>query len=97
MPGKLPSKSTPKESDVQTVVEETTSEVTIKLIKVQSLVEAHLIYNGRETGQRYEWSKAGVIVEVNELDVPELLAKRLGGQTCCGSKGGNVIFEAVGE
>lgn len=76
-------------------VVETASEVTIKLIKIQSLIESHIIYSGQVTGQRYEWSKAGAIVEVNELDVPELLAKRLGGSTCCGNKGGNVIFELV--
>lgn len=79
------------------MVEETVPTITIKLIKVQSLIDAHLFYTGQNSGKSYEWTRAGAIVMVNELDVPELLAKRLGGQTCCGSKGGNVIFSIVGE
>lgn len=97
MPGKPQSRYTPKESDENVVVEEISSEVTIKLIKVQSLIDGRILYDGQVTGKHYEWAKGGAIVDVDEQDVPELLAKRLGGQTCCGSKGGNVIFEVVGE
>lgn len=62
---------------------------------VQSLVEARIIYVGKVTGKRYEWPKSGFIVPVDERDVPELLAKRLGSQTCCGAQDGNKIFELM--
>lgn len=61
-------------------------EVTINVTKqVQSLIDAHLIYDGRVSGQRYEWVRAGAIVDVDERDVPELLAKR-GMKSCCGQE-----------
>lgn len=65
--------------------------------RIQSLMDAHLIYDGQVSGRHYEWTRAGAIVEVDILDVPELIAKRLGGKTCCGNEGGNSIFEIVGE
>lgn len=68
------------------VVEENLPDVTINLIKVQSLVDAHVYYTGRESGIQYEWVKAGAIVEVDERDVPELLAKRPGKKPCCGGE-----------
>ena len=68
------------------VVEETTPTVTIKLVKVQSLIDSHLYYTGRESGRQYEWARAGAIVDVDEQDVPELLAKRLGKKQCCGQE-----------
>jgi len=76
-------------------VVKTAAQVTIKSIKIQSLISAHLMYSGRESGKQYEWTRAGAIVDVDETDVPELLSKRLGGKTCCGSGDGNVIFEKV--
>lgn len=63
--------------------------------QVQSLVDARIIYNGAVTGKRYEWARAGAIVPVDERDVPELLAKRLGGRSCCGPQDGNKIFELI--
>lgn len=64
--------------------------------KVRSMVAARVIYNGKVTGNQYEWPNAGAIVPVDERDVPELLAKRLGGRNCCGgSPDGNKIFELV--
>lgn len=68
------------------VVEEITPEVTINLVKVQSLVDAHVYYTGQISGELYEWVKAGAIVDVDERDVPELLAKRPGKKPCCGGE-----------
>jgi len=79
---------------VKRIVEETTPTVTINNnVKIQSLIDAHLYYTGRESGRQYEWMKAGAIVEVDEQDVPELLAKRLGKKTCCGNHDRNKIFQ----
>lgn len=79
------------------VVEKQPEPIINSVIKIRSLIDAHLIYDGQETGKHYEWTRAGAILEVDERDVPELIAKRLGGKTCCGSQDGNSIFEIVGE
>ena len=81
----------PKPTEKQVLVR-ITPEVTINKVKVQSLIDAHLYYTGQVSGQLYEWNKAGAIVEVDEKDVPELLQKRLGKKTCCGS-GDNKVFQ----
>lgn len=39
---------------------------------------------GAVTGYKYTWHGAGSVVDVDEQDIPELLAKR-GGKSCCGS------------
>jgi len=75
------------------VVEEVPKEPIIKVIAIQSLIESHLTYTGRTSGKQYEWAKAGATQNVDELDVPELLAKRLGGKSCCGGSDGNKIFQ----
>jgi hypothetical protein len=63
-------------------------------VKIQSLIDAHLLYDGKVSQRHYEWTGAGAIVSVDERDVPELLAKRLGGNTCCGgNRDGNQIFQ----
>ena len=67
---------------------------TIKSLEVESLIDAHLFYTGQVTGQLYEWVRAGSIVGVDEQDVPELLAKRLGAKLCCGGND-NRIFQVV--
>lgn len=76
-------------------VEEIAPKITINTtVNVQSLIDAHLIYTGRESGKQYEWNRAGAIVSVYETDVPELLSKRLGGKPCCGGdEEGNRIFQ----
>lgn len=63
--------------------------------QVRSRVQARVIYNGNVTGNRYEWPVAGSIVAVDERDVPELLAKKLGGRSCCGPQDANTIFELI--
>jgi hypothetical protein len=70
----------------ETQVVKTAPDSTINLVKVQSLVDAHVYYTGRESGRPYEWNKAGAIVNVDESDVPELLAKRSGKKPCCGGE-----------
>lgn len=74
-------------------VVETQPEIIIKEIAIQSLIDSHLQYTGRESGKLYEWGRAGAIVNVDESDVPELLSKRLGAKNCCGNQDGNKIFQ----
>lgn len=78
-------------------VVETVSDSRInKEIVIESLIEAQLTYTGRVSGKQYVWKKAGDTVSVLEEDVPELLAKRLGGTPCCGNDPtGNKIFQIV--
>lgn len=68
------------------VIAEIQPQVTIKLVNVQSLIDARITYSGRESGEQYVWEKAGAIVSVDERDVPELLAKRRGKKPCCGQE-----------
>jgi len=70
----------------ETEVVKTTPDSKIKLVRIQSLIEAHVYYAGQVSGQLYEWNKAGAIVDVDESDVPELLAKRSGKKPCCGGE-----------
>lgn len=79
-------------------VVETVADSKIKdVVIIESLIEAHLTYTGRESGQLYVWKKSGDTVSVLEVDAPELLAKRLGGSLCCGNHPeGNKIFQIVG-
>jgi hypothetical protein len=44
-----------------------------------------LIVIGSVSGNRYEFPKNGTILEVDEQDVPEMLKKTYGGNSCCGS------------
>ena len=62
-------------------------------VRVQSLIDAHFKYTGAATREQYEWPKAGSIVSVAEEDVSDLLSKRLGGKSCCGSEDSNKIFQ----
>jgi hypothetical protein len=63
-------------------------------ILIESLLDAHLTYEGQISGKPYEWMTAGSITPVLEEDVPALLEKRLGGNPCCGSDPtGNKIFQ----
>lgn len=76
----------------QTKVDEVVLPVTIKEVKIESLIQAHLEYTGKVSGRQYVWNRAGDIILVDEADVPELLDKRLGKKTCCGN-GENRIFQ----
>lgn len=73
------------------VVEETYAPDKIKKVKVQSLIDSHLYYTGRSSGEQYEWVRSGAVVEVDERDVPELLDK-VTKKSCCG-EGRKHIFQ----
>lgn len=62
---------------------------------LRSRIDAHIVYYGTVTGEKYEWSRAGAIASVDERDVPELLTKRLGAGSCCGTSNSNIIFELI--
>lgn len=74
------------------VVEEIRPEVIIKVVKIESLVDGHLQYEGRSSGKLYEWKKSGDTVLVQEEDVAEMLSRTRGKKTCCGN-GDNRIFQ----
>jgi hypothetical protein len=64
--------------------------------QVQSIFPARLIYVGEVTGTRYEWPAAGTVLSVNSLDVPDLLTKRVGKNSCCGGgQNENKSFQLV--
>jgi len=65
--------------------------------KIQSQIDSRLLYTGKVSGQNYEWDKAGNIQDVQEEDVEELLAKRIGVRSCCGAGAGNKVFELIME
>lgn len=93
MAGSQKSTYTPKSSEISEKTTFTPLVIQDKIdVRIESLVDAHLVYNGLATGQRYEWLRAGAIVSVDEADVSDLLGKRLGGKTCCGSQE-NKIFQ----
>lgn len=78
------------------IVERIEPQVTInRTVKIQSLLDAHVIYDGQVTGQHYEWGGAGTIVTVDEQDVPELLSKRRGKKPCCGNSEQPPIFQVA--
>lgn len=74
-------------------VEEIQPKSIINTVGIQSLIDAHLIYDGQVSGRHYEWGRAGAIVNVDESDVPDLLSKRLGTKSCCGQQDTNKIFQ----
>jgi len=90
----MPKKPYAGEKPTKQAVVQTVSDSKIKYVLIESLIEAHLIYEGQISGKPYEWMKAGSITSVADEDVPALLEKRLGGNTCCGSDPtGNRIFQ----
>lgn len=52
---------------------------------LQSNYPDKLIVIGSITGTRYEFPKSGSQLLVDERDVPEMLLKKFGGNSCCGS------------
>ncbi len=63
-------------------------------VKLQSNLDARVLYTGRETGKSYEWARAGSIVAVDSLDAPYLLEKRIKSQSCC-NVSDNAVFQEV--
>lgn len=73
-------------------------EVEQKSYNIRSRIDAKVIVTGTPSGNRYEFPRAGSVVEVAEVDIEFLLAKRLGRKTSCcggGNPDGNVMFELV--
>ncbi len=64
-------------------------------VLLQSRFPARIKQTGQVTGKVYVWEKAGSIVEVDAQDVDNLLAKKIGGQACCGSKNNNYLFTRI--
>lgn len=63
-------------------------------VKLQSMVDARLLYDGRTSGKHYEWQRAGSVQVVDVLDAPDLLSKRIKTQSCC--SGSDVaVFQQV--
>ena len=78
-------------------VEQPVSNDTINQVLIESLVDANFAYPGRVSGKQYEWHGAGSKALVDELDVPDLISKRLGTSLCCGATpNGNIISQIVG-
>ena len=44
-----------------------------------------LIVIGSVSGERYEFPRGDSVLQVDERDVPEMLTKYFGGNSCCGS------------
>jgi hypothetical protein len=61
-------------------------------VRLQSMVDARLLYDGRVSGEHYEWAKAGSVVAVDARDAPYLLEKRIKSQSCC-SGSDNAVFQ----
>lgn len=78
---------------IEPIVESFTEEVI--LISVVAVYPSILKYTGQETGKSYMWNGAGDVQQVDQRDVPYLLAKRIGNRGCCGAvnKEGNKVFE----
>ena len=76
----------PKIIEVEEVtVEKLPISVTLTSVKLQSLRDAHVHYDGQVTKRHYEWIRAGSVVDVDILDAPILLEKRIKSQSCCNS------------
>lgn len=76
------------------VIQPETNYNNIEQIRVTNKFPARLMYKGQVTGQLYIWEQAGAIVDVDARDLPELLSKKIGETSCCGSsQRGNSLFE----
>lgn len=63
-------------------------------VKLQSLLDAHILYTGQVTGKSYEWVRAGSVVVVDEQDAPTLLKKRIKVHSCCNGSD-NAVFQKI--
>lgn len=64
--------------------------------RVVNKFPATISLKGLVTGKLYRWENAGSVVEVAEEDVADLLTKKIGESSCCGSnQKGNIVFEVV--
>lgn len=63
-------------------------------VKLQSMLDARILYTGQATGKSYEWVRAGSVVVVDAKDAPALLQKRIKTQSCCNGSD-NAIFQQI--
>ena len=54
-------------------------------VRLLSQYPGTVIVIGSATGNRYVFSNAGVVLEVDANDAPRMLEKVFGGNSCCGS------------
>lgn len=85
---------TPYKSKSKVVVEEPPVKSIITYVKLQSLIDAHLHYDGEVSKRHYEWQRAGSIVPVLEQDASVLLEKRIKSQSCCNTSD-VAVFQVV--
>lgn len=78
----------------EVVVEQPAPKTYNSSVKLQSSLDARLLYDGQVTGKHYEWQRAGSIVAVDAMDAPYLLEKRIKSQSCC-SGSDNAVFQIV--
>ena len=86
-----------EELEEELVVETTEQADYNNTVKLQNLIGAQIKLPGSVSGKFYVWEKAGAVVEVDERDAPELLAKALGQKRCCGSANSNLVFQIYKE
>ena len=68
----------------------------IKTVRLASAWPGRLLVRTAPSGSIYEWSNAGVIVQVLDSDLAHLLAKnRNDAHGCCGSSGPRIYFVLV--
>ena len=65
---------------------------TVRIVLLRSKI---VNTNGSVTGNRYSFPGAGSILDVDERDVPGLLAKGSGGTSCCSGVPTSPYFELV--
>jgi len=77
----------------EVVVEQVTATPYNSNVKLQLNIDAHVLYDGLETGKHYDWARAGSIVPVDALDAPTLLEKRIKSQSCCSGSDVSVFIK----
>jgi len=69
--------------------------LTPKTVRIVLLRNKKVNTKGSVTGEMYSFSGAGAILSVDERDVPTLLAKGVGGTSCCSGVPTSPYFELV--
>lgn len=87
----------PAKFEEKAVVEKTAPKITISRVQIQSLFPARVVKIGLVSGERYDFAEAGSVLSVDERDVNDLLAYRIGTTSCCGGSdpNGNQVFQKV--
>lgn len=75
-------------------VEQPTAPVYNSVVKLQSLRDARISYTGEVSKRQYYWDRAGSVQEVDALDAPYLLEKRIKTQSCC-AVNDTAIFQQI--